>query len=74
MSTFFKLKKAFFEREHKKRIQKYTNAYAINQGFRGAEPPDAGKFLKKQFISWTRNFLFLGVPVAKFLEKFLFLL
>ncbi len=72
MSKFFNLKKAFFEREHTKK--EYKSAQAKNQGVRGAEPPDAGKFLKKLFILSNRNFLFLGVPGAKFLKFFLFLL
>ena len=58
----------FWTRKPKKRIHKYINAHAINQGVR------RWKFLKKQFISCTRNFLFLGVPGAKSLEIFLFLL
>ena len=65
-------KSIFWTRTHKKRIQKYINAQAINQGVRGAEPPDAGNFLKKQFISCTRNFLFLGVPGQNFWNFFIF--
>ena len=72
MSTFFNLKKAFFEREHTKKNPK--NAQAINQGVRGAEPPDAGKILKETVHIIYSKFPIFGVPGAKFLEISLFLL
>ena len=74
MSTFFNLKKAFFLNANtQKRIHKYKNAQAINQGVRGAEPPDAGKFFKETVhIVYSKFPIFGGSGGKNFGNFFIF--
>ena len=71
ISTFCMQKQAYLRTRTEKKRK--NNTHAINQGVRGAEPPDAGKFLKSSYQVLENSYLWV-VRGEKFWKFFSLLL